>query len=171
MIIFAIDPGTTQSGWVLLSGDKVLDSGVHDNADLLRWVQAGQRADILAIEMFASMGMAVGQSSFNTVRWIGRFQQAWSDPDDVMLIFRNQVKLHLCGRTTAKDPNVRQAVLDLLGEPGTKKKPGATYGVKSHAWSALAVAITAQAKLAKVDPLFMKPPALADVDEIDALFR
>jgi hypothetical protein len=105
------------------------------------------------------------------VRWIGRFQQAWADPDDVRFITRHQVKIHLCGSMRAKDPNVRQAVLDLLGEPGTKKKPGATYGVKSHAWSALAVAITAQAKLAKVDPLFMKPPAPVVVDEIDAIFR
>ena len=171
MLIFAIDPGTTQSGWVLFSGAKVVDSGVHDNADVLRWVQAGQGADVLAIEMIASMGMAVGQSTFDTVRWIGRFQQAWSDPDDVRFITRHQVKLHLCGSMRAKDPNVRQAVLDLLGEPGTKKKPGATYGVRSHAWSALAVAITAQAKIASTDPLFMAQSAPAELDEIDAIFR
>lgn len=146
MIFFAIDPGTTQSGWALLEGSHVIDSGVHDNADVLRWVQAGQGADVLALEMVASYGMAVGRDVFETVRWIGRFQQAWRAPDAVRLVYRKDVKLHLCGTMKAKDPNVRQALLDQLGPPGTKKAPGNTYGVKSHAWSALAVALTASAQ-------------------------
>jgi hypothetical protein len=145
-VIFAIDPGTTQSGWALLDGAKVADSGVSDNHDLLRWVQAGQGADVLAIEMVASYGMAVGREVFETVRWIGRFQQAWRDPEAVRLVYRKDVKLHLCGDTRAKDPNIRQALLDQLGPAGTKKAPGNTYGVKSHAWSALAVAVTAGAR-------------------------
>lgn len=147
-MIFAIDPGTTQSGWALLEGAKVIDSGVSDNHDLLRWVQDGQGADALAIEMVASYGMAVGREVFETVRWIGRFQQAWRDPEAVQLVYRKDVKLHLCGDTRAKDPNIRQALLDQLGPPGTKKEPGNTYGVKSHAWSALAVAVTASARAA-----------------------
>jgi len=145
-MIFAIDPGTTQSGWALLEGAKVIDSGVSDNHDLLRWVQDGQGADALAIEMVASYGMAVGREVFETVRWIGRFQQAWRHPEAVQLVYRKDVKLHLCGDTRAKDPNIRQALLDQLGPPGTKKEPGNTYGVKSHAWSALAVAVTASAR-------------------------
>lgn len=146
MIVFAIDPGTTQSGWALLEGAKVIDSGVSDNHDVLRWVRAGQDADVLALEMVASYGMAVGREVFDTVRWIGRFQQAWHDPEAVRLVFRKDVKLHLCGNLRAKDANIRQALLDQLGPAGTKKAPGNTYGVKSHAWSALAVAVTASAQ-------------------------
>jgi hypothetical protein len=142
-MIFAIDPGTKQSGWVLFNGAGVIDSGVHDNADVLRWVQAGQGADMLAIEMIAGMGMTVGQTTFETVRWIGRFQQAWRDPEAVRLVYRREVKQHLCGNQQAKDKNIRQSLIDLLGAPGTKKLPGATYGVSSHAWSALAIAVTA----------------------------
>lgn len=145
MTIFAIDPGTTQSGWVLFNGSGVIDSGVHDNHDVLRWVQAGQGADLLAIEMIAGMGMTVGQTTFETVRWIGRFQQAWRDPEAVKLVYRRQVKQHLCGNQKAKDKNIRQALLDLLGPQGTKKAPGPTYGVSSHAWSALGIAVTAGA--------------------------
>jgi len=144
-MILAIDPGTKESGWVLLADGKVLDSGVHDNHDVLRWVQAGQGADLLAIEMIASMGMSVGQTTFETVRWIGRFQQAWRDPEAVRLIYRHQVKQHLCGTQRAQDTNIRQALLDLIGPQGVKKAPGPTYGVKSHAWSALGVAVTAGA--------------------------
>lgn len=145
MRIFAIDPGTTQSGWVLYDDGQVVDCGVNDNNDLLRWVQHGQRADLLAIEMIASYGMPVGREVFDTVRWIGRFQQAWSDPEAVRLVFRQQVNLELCKNPRAKDANVRQALLDRIGPAGTKKKPGPTYGVKSHAWAALGVAVTAAA--------------------------
>ncbi len=140
--ILALDPGTTQTGWVLYRAGQVVDSGVSDNHDVLRWVQAGQGADELAIEMIANMGMAVGASTFTTVRWIGRFQQAWLDPEAVQFVLRHQVKQHLCGTQRAKDPNIRQALIDRLGEQGTKKAPGPTHGVKSHAWAALAVAVT-----------------------------
>lgn len=157
MIIFGLDPGTTQSGWVLLEKGRVLDSGVHDNHDVLRWVQAGQDAQVLAVEMIASMGMAVGQTTFETVRWIGRFQQAWREPEAVRLVYRSQVKQHLCGTQRAQDTNVRQALIDMLGHPGTKGKPGPTYGVKSHAWSALAVAVTARAMLDS-SSVFERPP-------------
>ena len=145
MRIFALDPGTTQTGWCILNGRMVEDSGVHDNYDVLRWVQAGQDCDALAIEMIASMGMAVGESTFTTVRWIGRFQQAWREPEAVQLIKRHEVKAFLCGNQKARDPNVRQRLIDLIGPQGVKRAPGPTYGVKSHAWQALGVAVTALA--------------------------
>jgi hypothetical protein len=148
--IFGIDPGTDKSGWVLLDSGRVLDSGVSPNHDLLRWVQDGQGAQLLAVEMIASMGMAVGYTTFETVRWIGRFQQAWRDPEAVALVYRSQVKYYLCGSQQAKDANVRQALLDIFPatgggatpQIGTKAKPGPLYGMRSHAWSALAVAVT-----------------------------
>jgi hypothetical protein len=148
--IFAVDPGTTQSGWVILDRGRVVQSGVHDNHDVLRWVKDGQGADILAVEMMAGMGMTVGQSTFDTLRWIGRFQQAWRDPEAVQLVFRRDVKSTLCGNQRAKDQNIRQALIDLFPgsgsgstpQIGTKASPGPLYGVSSHAWSALAVAIT-----------------------------
>lgn len=142
LAILALDPGTTETGWTLYRDGKVIDSGVADNHDVLRWVQAGQDADVLAIEMIANMGMAVGVSTFTTVRWIGRFQQAWRNPEAVRFVMRHQVKQHLCGTQRAKDPNIRQALIDKIGPQGTKKEPGPTYGVKSHAWAALAVAVT-----------------------------
>jgi hypothetical protein len=61
------------------------------------------------------------------------------------------VKLHLCGTNKAKDANVRQALLDMfprtgggaVPQVGTKKEPGPLYGISTHAWPALGVAITA----------------------------
>lgn len=143
-MMLAVDPGTEQSGWVLFDGKAVLASGVEPNADLLRRVQTTE-AERLAIEMVASYGMPVGRETFEAVRWIGRFQQAWRSPEEVVLVYRKDVKLHICGSPRAKDGNVRQALLDLLGPPGSKRAPGPTYGVKSHAWAALGVAVTASA--------------------------
>jgi hypothetical protein len=139
-VILAIDPGTEQSGWCLFDG-TVLRSGVHPNATLLGEVRGSSAGVTLAIEMVASYGMPVGREVFETVRWIGRFQQAWRDPEAVRLVFRRDVKLHLCGSARAKDPNVWQALKDRLGEVGTKKNPGPLYGVNSHARAALAVAV------------------------------
>lgn len=115
--------------------------------------------DVLAIEMIASYGMAVGREVFETCVWIGRFLQTWRKPEAVKLVYRKDVKLHLCGNTRAKDPNVRQALLDKVGPQGTKKIPGPTYGVKSHAWSALAVAVTVADSMprAPVVPIWRRP--------------
>lgn len=149
--ILAIDPGTTQSGWVIYGDGRVHDSGVMPNGELVTWLalRDDSRAR-LAIEMIASYGMAVGREVFETCVWIGRFKQAWHSPDAVQLVYRKDVKLHLCGTTKAKDPNVRQALIDLFAptgggktpQIGTKGQPGPLYGVSSHAWPALGVAVT-----------------------------
>ena len=140
--IFAIDPGTTTSGWVRYEGGKVIESGVTDNAELLQKIQfEGRVLDLLAIEMIASYGMAVGAEVFETCVWIGRFLQAW--PGRHRKVYRMEVKMHVCKTSKAKDPNIRQALLDKVGLPGVKRAPGPTYGVKSHAWAALGVAVTA----------------------------
>lgn len=140
--ILALDPGPELTGWVLLAGGRVLGSGVAANNAALQMVKTSD-AGHLAVEMIASYGMAVGREVFETCVWIGRFVQAWRQPDAAHLIYRRDVKLHLCGSPRAKDPNIRQALLDLLGPQGTKAAPGPTYGVKSHAWAALGVAVTA----------------------------
>jgi hypothetical protein len=156
-LIFAIDPGTTQSGWVLFDGAKVVDSGVHDNHDLLRWVQAGQGADTIAIEMMQARGMPFSNDEMRTLVWVGRFQQAWRAPDEVRLVFRKDVKMHVCGQMKANDANVRQGLINLFPgsgggktpQVGTKGQPGPLYGVSSHAWPALGVAVTALAQMPK----------------------
>jgi len=139
--ILPIDPGTLQSGWVFLHGRRVLESGIDRNEDVLRLVVSWDGP--LAIEMIASYGMPVGAEVFETCLWIGRFVQAYRYSRLAQLVYRKDVKLHLCGTSQAKDPHIRQALIDLIGPQGTKKAPGPTYGVKSHAWSALAVAVTA----------------------------
>lgn len=147
-MILAIDPGTTESGFVAFVDGKVVVSGVNSNASILAAlpIYAGGEPWTLAIEMIASYGMPVGREVFETCVWIGRFQQAWHEPEAVRLVYRKDVKMHVCGNASAKDPNIRQALLDMVGPIGTRKAPGPTYGVKSHAWAALGVAVTAAAQ-------------------------
>ena len=151
--ILAIDPGTTQSGFVRFDGARVLESGVLPNDDMLRKVQCAVgrlEAQVLAIEMIASYGMAVGREVFETCVWIGRFQQAWNTPEAVRLVYRRTVKLHVCKSAKANDSEIRRGLLDLFPatgggatpQVGTKAKPGPLYGVSSHAWPALGVAVT-----------------------------
>lgn len=160
-MILAIDPGTTKSGWCLYRDGVVLRSGVDDNesvrAMLLNTRNAGWT---LAIEWIESFGMAVGKEVFITVRWIGRFMECAWVPGSVMLIPRKEVKMLLCGSMKAKDANIRQALLDRFPssgggktpQVGTKSAPGPLFGVSSHAWSALAVAVAAKERLDKGQP-------------------
>jgi hypothetical protein len=94
--------------------------------------------DFAAIEMIASYGLPVGREVFETCLWIGRFMERLDKP--TRLIYRKDVKLHLCNSPRAKDGNVRQALVDKYGKPGTKKNPGKLYGISGHLWAALAVA-------------------------------
>lgn len=156
MRIAAIDPGTTESGWVLFEDGRVLAAAAAmPNVELHELVAEqfasidGRPADLLAIEMIASFGMAVGESTFRTVWWTGRFAERWLDATGClpMEVLRQEVKLHVCKSVKANDSNIRVALMDLIGPKGTKADPGPTFLVASHAWQALGVAVTAIEKL------------------------
>lgn len=156
-MILAIDPGTTQSAYVVYGTafekkDAVLKKGIVENETLLVMLRQGGLLNCdafirnLYIEMVASYGMPVGQTVFETCVWIGRFIEAWGGPFEY--VYRKDVKMHLCGQTKAKDSNIRQAIMDRYGSErsiaiGTKKAPGPLYGVSEDIWAALGVAITA----------------------------
>lgn len=145
----AIDPGNTHSAFVIFDDGELIDFGKLDNDELLARIcdetQAVRcRFDRLAIEMIASYGMPVGAEVFETCVWIGRFVQAWTG--DYSLVYRRDVKLHLCGQPRAKDSNVRQALIDKYGGKykaiGRKASQGPLYGIRADVWQALAVAVT-----------------------------
>lgn len=150
-MILALDPGPVQTGWAITEGTEYVRGGIMQNADMLDFVRRVPNISVLAIEMIASYGMAVGAEVFNTCTWIGRFEHAWFTVREhwPQRVFRQQVKLFLCHSPKAKDANVRQAILDLYPstgggqtpQVGTKKKPGPLFGVSSHVWPALGVAL------------------------------
>ncbi len=139
--ILAVDPGTLQSGYVLYDG-RVITSGVMPNEDLLKIV-ADDNSDVLAIEKIVNQGNLIGQETIDSVEWIGRFQQAWGCPEDVLKIPRRDVKKALGIPGSSDDAKVNARLRELIGEKGTKANPGPTFGVSSHAWAALGVAYAA----------------------------
>lgn len=140
MTILALDPGTTETAFVLWDGRRILDADYLPNAEI-RQILIGREYSSVACEMIASYGMAVGKEVFETCVWIGRFIEVART--ETRLVYRRDVKLHLCHSPRAKDANVRQALIDRLGPQGTKKNPGPTYGMRSHLWAALAVGVYA----------------------------
>lgn len=142
--ILAIDPGNEQSGYVIYRRDGAITAkGILPNDEILNLVRTS--GEMVAVEMIASYGMAVGKSVFDTCRFIGRIEAVY-EPNKVILAYRKDVKVHLCGTTRATDSNIRQAIMDRYYASGsevvgTKAHPGPLYGIKSHMWAALAVAL------------------------------
>ena len=140
MIILGIDPANVQSAFVIwdTATETILDKGIVENEQFLERlvVDFSTYCEVIVCEMIASYGMPVGKTVFDTCLWIGRF----TSPTDT-LVYRKDIKMHFCGSMRAKDGNVRQALIDRFGEPGTKKAPGKLHGVSKDIWSALAVAV------------------------------
>jgi hypothetical protein len=107
-VITSVDPGTTESALVKFDGKQVSYSAFLDNEDILQMAREGRIfTDSVAIEDIESFGMPVGKETFGTVRFIGRLQEALERHGiKTRLIGRKSVKVHLCGTTKAKDPNI-----------------------------------------------------------------
>lgn len=149
MNILAVDPGTTQTAWVVYDSRAGVVEGrwTGQNDEVLETFRATRPGwiDVAVIEKVESYGMAVGAEVFETVRWAGRFEEALH-PTPVGLLPRRAVKLHLCGSARANDANIRAALLDRFGgrtaAVGRKAEPGPLYGIHGDLWAALAVAVT-----------------------------
>lgn len=155
--ILAIDPGPTQSAWVLLVDGRPAAWAKAPNAEVLERLAFPEQLvwpDVVAIEQIEPRyGLTPGWETLDTARWAGRFQQA-AGPVTVALLKRSDVLRHLGvvtrgpGRTTA-DAGVRAALIDRYGGPfgkaaaiGRKAEPGPLYGLTADCWAALAVAVT-----------------------------
>lgn len=156
MTILALDPGTDKTGWVIYDTKthRLLDKGITDNYGLKLYIKSNIGEGLynsVAIEMIASYGMPVGREVFETCLYIGQLMQLMDDAFiPCKLIYRREVKDAICHNGKAKDAQIRQALLDefprtgggATPQIGTKKQNGPLYGVSSHIWAALAVAIT-----------------------------
>ena len=153
--VLAIDPGPTESAYVVIDGDRrPLFCGKVPNGELRemllhRVVLTDWGFPFVAVEMVASYGMPVGADVFDTCVWIGRFAEtvARTQVQPARLVYRRDIKLHHCHSARAKDSNVTQALVDRFapGEPnrgkGTKAEPGFFYGFRADIWQAYALAV------------------------------
>lgn len=154
--LLAIDPGNTESAYVAIDPTdcRPVDFGKVSNGELLGHLQWFMGP--VYVEMIASYGMPVGAEVFETCVWIGRFVEAWGGGAS-RLVYRREVKLHLCANPRAKDANIRQALIDKWGGKlaavGSAKSRGPLYGVSADVWAALGVAVTVGDDAAHALPL------------------
>lgn len=179
MAVIAIDPGNVLSAWLIYDGTKPLSFGKWDNRSLLRAIKVGPElsADECAIETLKPRGMPTSFEEMQTQLWAGRFIEAWFEHraggekfavTEPHQMFRHDIKMHICGHATAKDKNIRAALIDRFGGesvaiggkkcPRCKGKgwigrdhepcaewlhpPGPLFGIADDCWSALAIAVT-----------------------------
>lgn len=151
MTVVGLDPGTDSSAIVVFNGLTVESHAILSNALVVSRLSGddmvfSDRAVLATEYMESSLGMAVGKETCQTIFWNGRFVQAWC-PRPFALVTRYNVKKHLCGQVRATDANIRQALIDRFGGSteraiGKVKAQGPLFGIKSHEWAALAVAVT-----------------------------
>lgn len=163
--MIAIDPGPVRSAYVYflpgvcgpLGPPGVLGlHGISLNEDVLRNVVAPAALALdrrdpaafpgpLVLEKVESYGRPVGEETFETVFWVGRFWEAWGRPD-CERIGRAEVKTRLCGSPSkVNDAVLRQRLIDLwdgrAAAIGTARSPGPLRGVRKDEWQALALAV------------------------------
>ena len=119
MRVLCVDPGSEKSGWCLLEDGIPAQWDWQSNDVLLESLRDSHLfsppVDHLVIEDISHYGkdISVGNDVFQTVRWTGRFDEAWGG--DFTYIKRPTIKTFLCGIPTAKDKDVRQAIIDHYG--------------------------------------------------------
>lgn len=170
MIVIGLDPGTNDSALVGYDGTRIYFREIWPNEKICEWMREDgpgapvSRGAILVVEEFESYGMAVGREVFRTIRWAGNFEALWY-PARVMFVPRRTVKTHICHTSRATDANIRTELIDRFGGPekaiGLKKTPGPLFGIKSHLWAALALAVTFH-DLYKDAPDEIRPGVQAD---------
>jgi len=144
-MILAIDPGSTESAYVILDESLTpIMFGKIENKKMLTVITSKANLGMnIAIEMIASYGMAVGKEVFETCVWIGKFtERAEFMCAKVQYIYRKDEKMNLCHTMKAKDSNIIQALKDRFGDKGTIKNPGWFFGFKADIWQAYAVGVT-----------------------------
>lgn len=151
-MILAIDPGSTVSAWVILDEGRPIDHLKELNDGVLHRLRNHWKGlnplPTLAIERIVSYMKTVGQETFDTAEWAGRFREAWeSRGGKVQMVFRRDVKSFHCQTQKCTDANIRAAIIDRFGGKdaaiGKKKTPGPLWGITADRWSALAIAICA----------------------------
>jgi hypothetical protein len=149
MKIIGIDPGTNDGAVVVWDTKerKIVLHEIKPNTDLLNWLRTQTLAADVSCETIMSYGQRVGVETFETCFFIGRIMEICSYRGLAFTpIRRKDVIMVHCASNKASDADVRAAMIAYVGQPGSKKAPGPTYGVASHEWSALAIATFLQAQ-------------------------
>jgi len=153
--IIAIDPGTTESGYVTWDNKHIINKNKESNEIIIRCLRNKLKnatlkdfKTVLVIEKINPYTM--GKTTRDTLLWSGRFQESWEGQGGkVVYISRNDVRIALTGAGGPKinDKVIKQALIDRFAYgqknygKGTKKAPGFFYGFRADIWQAFALAV------------------------------
>lgn len=170
MKILAIDPGPEKSAWVFYESDnkQIIKATIQPNHEI---VNAGKGDTVflsgsyhkyhIAVEVMISAFTGgpkqkgyIGKTTMATQKWAGIFL-GWfgafytQSIQNQRELHRKEIVTYFCGSSRAGDSDVRAALIDRfpptgggkIPQIGIKKKPGPLYGIKTHVWSALALAV------------------------------
>jgi hypothetical protein len=149
MKILAIDQGDVESGYIIMTDkEEIIEKGKINNEELLKIIKRNNITE-LAIEKIKSFGMSVGQTTFDSCVWAGRFIQCFLDNGGVRFQeiprkTKEGVCKHICKNSNATDSNIRQALIDRY-EPNLKPRQrpkNKLKGVSKDIWSALSICVT-----------------------------
>ena len=143
MKILAIDPGPTDSAWVLWDSEKHdffgARMGLMNNLDWLAPKTMElllSEVDLCIIEMIQSYGMGVGRSTFITCTIVGRIQLLCEEYNTPWKMYGRPT---IAGQIGAKgDTKIRASLRMRYGDA---KKGEKLEGVKKDIWAALALAV------------------------------
>ncbi len=172
MKLLAIDPGTTQSAYVLLNADyQILSADKVDNALMVALIaEMPEITDIVIEDMEprytsgdrSAAGAVMGTSTIQTLKWMGVFTwQAALRGLAVGWVFRRDERSAIIptkknglpplpkGAPAHADGQIRAALIqrfarhDKVNGKGTKANPDTFYGFRGDMWQAMAVGVTA----------------------------
>lgn len=147
--ILAIDPGSSVSGWIDWHTDSINPTkhgvGVDSNWTLLSYVNRfcqQPEATALVIEKI-TLYQKADVNIHDTITWYGIFAGVAVQKNiPVFLIPRATIRIGLLNHTKGNDSMITSYLKDRYGWSAKKKNNPCplTFGIKSHAWQALALA-------------------------------
>lgn len=166
--VYAIDPGTTESGVCIISTNdyKPLYISKIANEDVIQWFDNKTKelgcfyeteVAVVCEQMQGRYDQGFGSELILACEWIGRFQNEFAEHLNTSwdFVFRREEynALNLRSNHEKNDSGVRHALVDRFAYgqsnygKGTKKSHGWFYGFAADMWSSYAVAVTYLDKL------------------------
>lgn len=116
MRVLVIDPGTYESGWVIIETNLGIkgppgNHGKYRNEELAELLETTTTIKLVVMEKLEARGMA-SQQVIDTAEWVGEFRRICRQRDIEYCDShtRNDVKLILGGICTANDAQIRDIV-------------------------------------------------------------
>jgi len=143
--VLAIDPGPTRCAFVFLEDARLDLRGIEDTDAVVRMAREAAAEEVhVAIETIEPWAGVVGPAALDTMRVVGRLEEAAHAAPSVTLLKRSAVlkALGVTGLPKGKaQAAVRLLLLDMWGGGNPARRDHPLHGVRDDVWSALAVAV------------------------------